>query len=248
MPDSTPWSVSAMSPIEMPTPRSSVRRRIKALGPIILAFLPLALQRYAQVSALVEAAAWLAPVVAALILFRHELGEQFRVLVDSERRDAQLSGAVALTVIGLAILGAVTAAAWPWVMEPAAYHRLTPQEARAPYLKGLTFYAADLAAQNEDYLIENRTFEDCTILGPAAIWANPDNVKFDSSGFDADPEWFVLEVPDGVPLHGIIKFKNVVFRNCRFRHIKLLAQPGTIASIRGRPVIPRNSSADRPAP
>ena len=67
--------------------------------------------------------------------------------------------------------------------------------------------------------IENKTFTDCIIEGPAVILPG-DNVGFDGChmGVASDPAMLLLR-PVGKTVNGVIGFKNCKFIRCRFAQI-----------------------------
>ena len=67
--------------------------------------------------------------------------------------------------------------------------------------------------------IENKTFTDCIIEGPAVILPG-DNVAFDGChmGTASDPAMLLLR-PVGKTVNGVIGFKNCKFIRCRFAQI-----------------------------
>ena len=76
-------------------------------------------------------------------------------------------------------------------------------------------------------VIRGRTFENCTIYGPAILVSlSPSNVLA-NSGFDGTPEstiW-VVDADERPQLSGAIGMIDCVFRNCRFRNVGLVITP-----------------------
>lgn len=67
-------------------------------------------------------------------------------------------------------------------------------------------------------IIENKTFENTLIVGPAII-APLDHVTMEHNVFDGDAESLFLEVPSGRRLLGVVGLRNVTFKRCEFRNI-----------------------------
>ena len=147
-------------------------------------------------------------------------------LTERRFRTSTLIGAVTFAAVA-GFVGGGYVATGGWIVGSAEPNRLTREQTEAPYLRGVTFYLADLARLSPDLTIANKTFEDCTVLGPGFAWVAPGST-ITAPHFDASPEHFMLETPDGTPLHGVIKLLNVTMRNCRFQRIKLLVGPGAI--------------------
>ncbi len=82
-----------------------------------------------------------------------------------------------------------------------------------------SFRIVDLV-DNED-ILEGRTFEDCTIYGPAILIPLNDNT-FSHNTFEADPEallWPIAEDRDRIL--GAIGLRRCTFLRCIFRRIGL---------------------------
>jgi hypothetical protein len=105
-----------------------------------------------------------------------------------------------------------------------------------PYLKNLAFRIADLV--HEDIVIRNRTFEDCTLYGPA-ILCSVGTVLMTRCGFRAenpdDVFWELSEkqATGQANLVGVIGVEDCVFRDCNFVAIGLAGPPETIAQWKG---------------
>jgi len=77
---------------------------------------------------------------------------------------------------------------------------------------------ADLI-HGSDYLIEDKTFEDCILYGPGVIGfigekSKPMRLNFCS--FDGDKESLLIEVPDNRKIIGAIGFRGCTLVRCRF--------------------------------
>jgi len=78
-------------------------------------------------------------------------------------------------------------------------------------------------------LIENETFENALIVGPAVL-APLERVTIEGCLFDGTPESIFIEVPEGRRVLGVIGLRNTAFRKCEFRNIAIL---GTAKSVKG---------------
>lgn len=156
-------------------------------------------------------------------------------LTERRFRTSTLIGAVTFAAVAGFVCGGylTTRGLLLGMSEP---YQLTKEQTGAPYLRGVTFYIADLARLSPDLTIANKTFEDCTVLGPGLIWAAPGSM-LNMPHFDAEPQITMLETPDGTSLHGVIKLLNVTFKNCRFEKVKLLVPPGGIESANKQAVV-----------
>jgi len=84
---------------------------------------------------------------------------------------------------------------------------------------------------DEQGLIEDRTYEDAVILGPAML-VPVGEVTLDSNEFLADPKGLFIEFPEGAPIQGGIGLRNVTFRRCEFRNVAIAGPPQLIAQLR----------------
>jgi hypothetical protein len=80
-----------------------------------------------------------------------------------------------------------------------------------------SFRIVDLVG--DDDLITEKTFEDCTIYGPAVL-APLDRMTFEHNSFEADPEALFWVIPEGrTRVVGAIGLIDCTFRRCIFRRI-----------------------------
>lgn len=103
--------------------------------------------------------------------------------------------------------------AWPFASN---------QELSASYIDGKSLYLSDLTRQN--WIVRNRTFENCFIRGPAvvAVMVGTDfiNCSFAEGG---DQKSLVWPVGPGRADHvGAIGLEGCIFRNCTFLRVGLL--------------------------
>ncbi|MFN8559321.1 MAG: hypothetical protein U0531_18950 [Dehalococcoidia bacterium] len=85
------------------------------------------------------------------------------------------------------------------------------------HLSHRSFHISELAS--DDGFIIGRTFEDCTIYGPAVILP-VDHVTFENNTFEAEREALFWEIPDDREVVvGAIGLKSCVFRRCIFRGV-----------------------------
>jgi len=100
--------------------------------------------------------------------------------------------------------------------QPAASRPLSSGILYGTHVRGESFRLVDLLIS--DYVIRGRTFENCTIYGPAII--APRRVDFDHCTFDSDPDdpeqmlWLVPDDRDIV--RGVIGIEDCSFRECIF--------------------------------
>jgi len=94
------------------------------------------------------------------------------------------------------------------------------------YITHRSFRIVDLVG--EDDLIMGRTFEDCTIYGPAVL-APLQGVSFEHDTFEGDPKALFWEIPEGrVHVLGAIGLVNCTFHRCKFRGIGFAGTPALI--------------------
>jgi len=79
--------------------------------------------------------------------------------------------------------------------------------------------------------IENATFENALIVGPAVI-APIDKTTIIDCTFDGDPDTIFIEVPEGRRVTGIIGLINTTFRKCEFRNIAIMGTAQAIQEFR----------------
>jgi hypothetical protein len=81
-----------------------------------------------------------------------------------------------------------------------------------------SFRIVDLA-EEIDPIIRGRTFEDCTIYGPAVVLPL-DYITLEHNSFDGAPEAVLWEIPDErAVIIGAIGLIDCIFRRCRFQGI-----------------------------
>lgn len=86
---------------------------------------------------------------------------------------------------------------------------------------------------DEQGLIENQTYQDAVILGPAVV-APIEDVTLDSNRFLLDPKGLFLPVPEGAPIQGAIGLRHVTFRRCEFHNVAIAGTPQVIADLRAQ--------------
>lgn len=80
-----------------------------------------------------------------------------------------------------------------------------------------SFRIVDLVG--DEYIIRGRTFEDCTIYGPAVV-VPLDQIAFEHNSFDGPLEAILWEIPDEKNfIVGAIGLTDCIFRRCQFRGI-----------------------------
>jgi len=73
-------------------------------------------------------------------------------------------------------------------------------------------------------MVENRLWTGAIIRGPAVV-SPVNNIQFIHCAFEASAEATFLVIPDGQPLMGIVGLRNVSFKECRFRGIRIAVTP-----------------------
>ncbi len=90
-----------------------------------------------------------------------------------------------------------------------------------------SFRIVDLVAGSNDR-ITGRTFEDCTIYGPAVL-APLNQMTFEHNTFEATPEALFWEIPeDRDQILGAIGLTDCTFRRCIFRGIGIAGKRALI--------------------
>lgn len=84
-----------------------------------------------------------------------------------------------------------------------------------PYLNGYHFRLVDLARDTP--VIQNRTFENCTIYGPAM--SVTDGCVYHGCSFSGNPSDLFIEVAIPRRVVGAIMLRSCVFRNCRLLNL-----------------------------
>jgi hypothetical protein len=79
--------------------------------------------------------------------------------------------------------------------------------------------------------IENATFENALIVGPAVL-APITHTTIADCMFDGDPDSIFIEVPEGRRVTGIVGLINTTFRKCEFRNIAIMGTREAIAEFR----------------
>lgn len=79
--------------------------------------------------------------------------------------------------------------------------------------------------------IENQTFENALIVGPAVL-APILNTTIADCTFDGDPDSIFIEVAENRRVTGIIGLVNTTFRKCEFRNIAIMGTRKAIAEFR----------------
>lgn len=87
------------------------------------------------------------------------------------------------------------------------------------YFRDQTIRIADLA--REEDIISGRTFEDCTILGPAVL-GRLGTTLFHECFFDSNVDTLLIQLASEQRVIGPIGVEHCTFRRCRFRRIGLL--------------------------
>jgi hypothetical protein len=107
----------------------------------------------------------------------------------------------------------------------------TSEALMSPILQNMTIRICDLA--REDFVIHNKTFENCHIYGPAIIAC--DNVIMTHTTITAavppDPNSFVIETTNQFCL-GVIVFKDCTFKHCTLYKIGFIGTHEQIADIK----------------
>jgi hypothetical protein len=95
------------------------------------------------------------------------------------------------------------------------------------YITHRSFSILDLAVVQD--VVVGRTFEDCTIYGPAVLLPLDENT-FEHNTFEANPDALFWELPeDRTQLIREIGLSDCAFRRCVFRRIGIAAKRVLIA-------------------
>ncbi len=100
---------------------------------------------------------------------------------------------------------------------------LTPSEFAEPYLHGKHFRLTDLIRYGSSHIIEDRTFEDCWIYGPAVVYPQG-IVVIQNNAFQGIPslDYAFWEISKGQHISGVIALKNCTFRRCTFVNVSFI--------------------------
>ena len=96
---------------------------------------------------------------------------------------------------------------------------------KQPYLQGVSLRIAEIV---QNHVIENRTFEDCTLEGPAVIVKTGVGI-FHECNFEGNLGEILWGIPSSrKAVLGAIELRNTVFRRCRFREVGIAGPPDVI--------------------
>ena len=91
------------------------------------------------------------------------------------------------------------------------------------YFKGQRIHIADFVREGDPAVIRGKTFEDCTLDGPAILSPKGvgimEEVHFDTVGTD------FYTVPEGTLMTGVVVVDSCVFRRCTFHRIAVMGDP-----------------------
>lgn len=106
-----------------------------------------------------------------------------------------------------------------------------PEDLMHSHLRDLAFRIVDLA--RDDQVIRNRTFEDCTIYGPAILVMTDGGIGgLDSCSFDTpDLKTTFVEVLPDQRFFGAVGLSGCLFRRCRFIKIQIASDAAGIAKL-----------------
>lgn len=93
------------------------------------------------------------------------------------------------------------------------------------YFSNQRLYVADLVRDVEAPIIKDKTFEDCTLVGPAVL-APRGTTVLQNNNFEGPLSSFVYEIPEERFVIGIIGLEDCVVRRCRFEKIGLMGPSG----------------------
>lgn len=98
-------------------------------------------------------------------------------------------------------------------------------------VRNRSFRIVDLLPPDSD-TISGRTFEDCTIYGPAVLIPIL-GVWFEQNSFDSDLDALLWEIPDErASVAGGIGLIDCTFKRCVLRRIGIAGKPGFIEHLR----------------
>lgn len=87
-------------------------------------------------------------------------------------------------------------------------------------------------ALGPNFIVENKTFEDALILGPAILAPLGENT-FSSCTFEGSPESIFYEVPPDRVLVGVVGIRNVTFTRCRLSAIGIIGTAESLKAFQG---------------
>lgn len=99
------------------------------------------------------------------------------------------------------------------------YSEGTTVDSRERYFRDRTIRISDLAG--DDDILRDKTFEDCTIIGPAVIAPLGVGLLKDCT-FEAHPDTFLIPIHTPRGVVGPIGLEGCVFRRCTFRRIGIV--------------------------
>lgn len=108
-----------------------------------------------------------------------------------------------------------------------------PEAITAPYLNGHNFHIYSLIRHSNT--IQDRTFENCHIYGPAIMaFINPNVTGVQIQMANDDPDSILIDIGKniGKPVMGIIAFKDCYFKNCHFYNIGIIGTVDMLEQIR----------------
>jgi hypothetical protein len=122
--------------------------------------------------------------------------------------------ALFLLVSGVSLIGLV-----------AVVPRWRPDHPSHRYFHGRAIRLPEFIARNGAAEVRDKTFEDCTIIGPAVVMLLADS-GVQNCTWDARGLWPVVELPsDELRMTGSVRFSSCQFRRCRFLEVGLVGGP-----------------------
>lgn len=98
------------------------------------------------------------------------------------------------------------------------------------HLRSRTFRIYDIP-RDQDAIIRGRSFEDCTIYGPAVLAPIGERSEFRDSTWESSLDATLWEIPEGKRV-GAIGIDGCAFRRCRFINVGLAGLASTVKEIR----------------
>ena len=94
-----------------------------------------------------------------------------------------------------------------------------------PFFSKKVIRLSDMLLDGE-YMIEDKTFENCAIIGPAIIGIDPGKPGgFAHCAFSGNLESIFIEVAPPRNAQGVIGLSGCMFRSCKFQNIRIIGPP-----------------------
>ena len=96
------------------------------------------------------------------------------------------------------------------------------------YFENEMIRLSDIATGEKQLTIDGKTFDNCTLLGPATVRVMKGFAIQKCSFVIKEGDNLLVELKQKQRVAGTIGLKNCVFRNCRFRNIGIIGVPSEL--------------------